>query len=99
MLAALALLAAPAGAGRAQETHAYIVRLGRDTLALETVTRTPTQVSGEAIVRTPRNLHRDYVMDLAADGTVTSFALTTRPMGAPAGASETRSHIEFTGDS
>ena len=98
-MAAFALLAAAAGAGRAEETHSYIVRLGRDTLALETVTRTPTQVRGEAIVRTPRNLHRDYVMELAADGTVKSFALTTRPMGAPAGAGETRSRIEFTGDS
>lgn len=99
VLGALTLLGATPRAGHAAETHSWIVRLGRDTLALETVTRTPAQVRGEMIVRTPRSLHRAYVMDLAADGTVTSFQLTTRPMGAPAGTGETRTRIEFTGDS
>jgi DUF2911 family protein len=96
---ALALIAAAPVAGRAEDTYTYVVRLGLDTLSLETVTRAPTQVRGEYIVRTPRNLHRTYVMDLAADGTVRRFELTTRPMGAPPGHGETRSGIEFLGDS
>ncbi len=95
-LALLVTLPNPAGAA---DTYSYLVRLGRDTLSIETVTRTPTEVRGELIVRTPRSLHRTYVMALAADGTVRSFYLTTRPMGSPPGTSETRSRIEFQGDS
>ena len=93
----LALLAAlPV---RAADTYSYLVRLGRDTLSMETVTRTPTEVRGEWITRTPRNLHRTYVMALAADGTVRTFYLTSRPLGSPPGSGESRSRIEFLGDS
>jgi len=96
-LVLLALLAAPRA--HAADTYSYVVRLGRDTLSLETVTRTPTEVRGELIARTPRNVYRSYVMALAPDGTVRTFYLTTRPMGSRAGVGEARSRIEFQGDS
>jgi hypothetical protein len=98
-LAALALLAALPAAGSAAESYSYVVRLGQDTLSLETVTRTATQVRGEYIVRTPRSLHRTYAMELAADGTVRHFELTSRAMGSLPGQGETRTRIEFLGDS
>jgi hypothetical protein len=103
---ALALSTAPAGA--AERSHAYVLRLGADTLSIERVTRTDAQVRGEFVIRTPRSFHRSYVMDLAPDGTVRRFELVSKPLGgsvptaaaAPAApARETRSVIEFLGDS
>ncbi len=96
MVPFLVLAATPA---RADSTYSYVVRLGRDTLSLETVTRSPSQVRGEYIVRTPRSLHRAYSMDLAPDGTVRRFEMASRAMGSPPGVGETRATIEFLGDS
>ncbi len=100
LAAAVFLLATllPTGA-RAQTSHSYLVRLGRDTLSLERVTRTPTQVRGEFVVRTPRSLHRTYVMELAADSTVRRFEMVTRVLGAAVPARESRASIDFLGDS
>ncbi len=53
-----------------QDSGAFVVRLGTDTVALEQYTRTATQLRGEYVVRTPRSLHRIYTADLNPDGTV-----------------------------
>lgn len=95
VLVSAALIPAP---GRAQEPRAYVVRLGRDTLSLEQFTRTPTQVRGEFLVRTPLSLYRTYSMDLNPDGTVRRFDLVTRSLGDPR-LPVTRASVEFTGDS
>ncbi len=95
----LALTALLPTAAQAQSSHSYLVRLGRDTLSLERVTRTPAQVRGEFVVRTPRSLHRTYVMDLAEDGTVRRFEMVTRMLGAASPARESRASIDFLGDS
>jgi len=52
----------------APDTSAWVVTLGADTLSLEQFTRTGNQVRGELVTRTPRSLHRSYVMDLDPDG-------------------------------
>lgn len=83
----------------AQDTGAFVVKLGRDTLSLEQFTRTPTQVRGEYITRSPRTSHRTYTMDLNPDGTVSRFELIVRNLGAGAGPAELRSTVEFHGDS
>ena len=84
--------------GRAQ-SGAFIVRLGTDTLCVENVTRTARQIRGEYVIRSPRTSHRTYTADLAADGTIRHFELITRNLGAGPGPKETRSTIEFLGDS
>jgi len=63
------------------------------------VTRTDRQIRGEYVIRSPRTSHRSYTADLAADGTIRRFELITRNLGAAPGPKETRSTIEFLGDS
>ena len=52
-----------------QDSGAFVVKIGNDTLSLEQYTRTATQVRGEYVIRAPRSLHRIYVNDLNPDGT------------------------------
>lgn len=99
LVISIALIGIAPLAARAQESSAFIVKLGRDTLSLEQFTRTPTLVRGELVVRTPRSLYRSYVMDLRPDGTVKRFELVTRTLDGGPGPAETRGSIEFTGDS
>ncbi|HEX2209449.1 MAG TPA: DUF2911 domain-containing protein [Longimicrobium sp.] len=67
-----ALVAAPAAAQQA-DSAALVTVLGHDTLALERWVRTPTRVTAEAVVRSPRTTWRRYVLDLAPDGTMRRF--------------------------
>src|SRR5512145_1787642 len=53
-----------------QDSGAFVVRLGTDTLSLEQYKRTATQLRGDYVIRAPRSLHRIYVNDLNPDGTV-----------------------------
>jgi hypothetical protein len=96
--ASVALLLCSPAATRADEVGAFVVRLGNDTLSLEQVTRTESQLRGEYVMRTPRASHRTYTADLDADGNVRRFELVTHNLG-PGGPAETRATIEFTGDS
>ena len=85
--------------GRAQESGAFVTRLGNDTLAVEKVTRTDKQIRGEYVIRSPRTSHRTYTADLAADGTIRRLEMVSRNLGAGPGPKETKFTIEFTGDS
>jgi hypothetical protein len=78
-LAALAL-AAPAAA---QESGAFVIRLGRDTVVVEQYTRTGNRIEGTMVGRTPRTAVRSYVATLGADGTVDRLEMTTRIPAAP----------------
>ena len=75
-LAALALSAAPAAA---QESGAFIVRLGRDTVIVDQFTRTADRIEGTLVGRTPRTSIRTYTATLRPDGTIAQVVLTTRP--------------------
>jgi hypothetical protein len=81
-----------------QDSGAFVVKLGSDTLSLEQYTRTPTQVRGEYVIRTPRSLHRIYTFDLNADGTIRRMELVTHNIGGDPGPMETRQSVEFVGD-
>src|SRR2546425_1670702 len=81
-----------------QDSGAFVVRLGNDTLALEQYTRTATQLRGEYVIRTPRSLHRIYTADLNADGTIRRMELVTHNIGGDPGPMETRQSVEFVGD-
>ena len=82
-----------------QDSGAFVVRLGNDTLALEQYTRTATQLRGEYVIRTPRSLHRIYTIDLNPDGTVRRLQLVTHNIGGGPGPMETKNSADFSGDS
>ena len=81
-----------------QDTGAFVVRLGSDTLSLEQYTRTSTQIKGEYVIRAPRSLHRIYTADLNADGTIKKLEVITHNIGGGPGPMETRMSIDFVGD-
>src|SRR5256712_8470393 len=81
-----------------QDSGAFVVRLGNDTLSLEQYTRTATQLRGEYVIRTPRSLHRIYTLDLNPDGTVRRRQLVTHNIGGGPGPMETKNSADFSGD-
>jgi hypothetical protein len=81
-----------------QDSGAFVVRLGNDTLALEQYTRTATHLRGEYVIRTPRSLHRIYTADLNPDGTFRRVEVITHNIGGGPGPMETRLTIAFVGD-
>ncbi len=82
-----------------QESGAFVVRLGTDTLSLEQYTRTATQLRGEYVIRAPRSVHRIYTADLNPDGSIRRFELITHNIDGGPGPAETRGTVAFVGDS
>ncbi len=81
-----------------QDSGAFVVKLGTDTLSLEQYTRTATRLRGEYVIRTPRSVHRIYTADLNSDGTIRRLELVTHNIGGGPGPMETKLTIEFIGD-
>jgi hypothetical protein len=81
-----------------QDSGAFVVRIGSDTLSLEKYTRTAAQLRGEYVIRAPRSLHRIYTADLNPDGTIRRLELVTHNIGGGPGPMETKLTIEFVGD-
>ncbi|HST60637.1 MAG TPA: DUF2911 domain-containing protein, partial [Longimicrobium sp.] len=77
----LSLAAVPAAA---QESGGFVIRLGRDTVAVEQFTRTADRITGTMVSRTPRTSVRTYTADLRPDGTIGRLEMTTRVPSAPA---------------
>jgi len=82
-----------------QDSGAFVVRLGNDTVSLEQYTRTGTQLRGEYVLRTPRSVHRIYTADLNPDGTIRRFELVTHNIGGAPGPMEIKASVVFSGDS
>jgi len=59
------------GAATAADRGAFVVRLGVDTLAVESFTRTADQLEVDAAVRTPATVTRHYVVSLSPTGVPT----------------------------
>lgn len=81
-----------------QDTSAFVVRLGTDTLSLEQFTRTANQIRGEYVIRSPRSVHRIYTLDLNPDGTVRRLQLITHNIDGGPGPQEAVFSANFTGD-
>jgi hypothetical protein len=70
---------APAGAvasalpGAAADRGAFVVRLGVDTIAVESFTRTADRLEVDAALRTPTTVVRHYVVSLSPTGTPTKL--------------------------
>lgn len=58
----------------------FVVRLGRDTVAVERFTRRPTLLEGERLVRFPRASLVRYTATLGPDGAITRFESTAVPL-------------------
>lgn len=82
-----------------QDSGAFVVRLGTDTLSLEQYTRAGNKLRGEYVIRAPRSVHRIYTADLNPDGTIRRYELVTHNIGGGPGPMETKLTAEFTGDS
>ncbi len=93
-LLALAPCALPA------QTYGFVTRLGRDTIAIERVVRTPQEILGDAVERYPQVVVRHYDAFLNANGTVRRFAVDNsypNPVGAQG--AKTSFIVDFSDDS
>lgn len=93
----IALLAAPIGL--CAQTGEFLVRLGRDTLAIERYTRTADRLEGEQVVRSPRTVHRLYTATFGPGGAVERFELVTHNVSGAPGPLERKATATFSGDS
>ncbi len=81
----------------AQDSGAFVVRLGNDTLSLEQYRRTATHVHGELVIRAPSSVHRLYTLELNKDGSVRRLDLVTHNISGGPGLMETKASIELNG--
>ena len=65
------------------QQYGFIARLGRDTLVVEQVTRSPGRLQGRAVARTPRVVFREYDAELGPDGTVRRITVAVRFLNPP----------------
>lgn len=72
------VLATPA---LAADTGSFVIRLGQDTTAVETFTRSPERLEVHQVGRTPRVLERRYVYEYKA-GALQRFTMTVKAPGA-----------------
>lgn len=73
-------------AAAAPETGAFIVRLGRDTVGVESFRRAGGTVDVRQVGRAPRVLQRHVAYDMTADGAMRHFSFTVTDPTAAAGA-------------
>ncbi|HKQ56864.1 MAG TPA: DUF2911 domain-containing protein [Candidatus Eisenbacteria bacterium] len=69
-------LVAPASA---DDTGAFVFKLGQDTTSVEQYTRTPGRLEVHQVGRAPRTLERRYVYDYGKDGVITAFSMVVTP--------------------
>lgn len=81
-----------------QDSGAFVVRLGNDTLSIEQYRRTATRVRGEFVIRSPRSFHRIYTLELNPDGSIRRYELISHNIGGGPGPMETTSTLEFVGN-
>ena len=69
----------------AQESAAFIVRLGQDTTSVERFTRSGSRIELDQVGRVPRVLRRHATMTLGADGAVNGIDVVVTRVGAASG--------------
>src|SRR5436190_12488355 len=78
------VLACAAAVPAVAQQGAFVIRLGRDTAAVERFTQTGGHIEGDAVVRQPRTTLRHFVFDFGPDGRPTRGELVqSRPGAAP----------------
>jgi hypothetical protein len=86
-------------AALASQTGQFVVRLGRDTLAIEEYTRTADRLQGEQVVRSPRTVHRIYTVTFGPGGAAERYELVSHNVSGAPGPAETKATATFQGDS
>src|SRR5439155_10966238 len=92
----IAMLASPIALPA--QTGEFLVRLGRDTLAVERYTRTADRLEGEQVVRSPRTVHRLYTATFGPGGVIERFELVTHNVSGGPGPLERKATASFSGD-
>jgi hypothetical protein len=90
------LAASPLAAQSAADRGAYVIRLGRDTLAVESFTRTKDRLEVDEVLRAPTTTVRHFVVALAPSGTATRMDYDARRVDKSA--PPTRASVNFAGD-
>jgi hypothetical protein len=100
LLALLSFVTLHATAGRrvADDSAGFVTVLGRDTIALESFSRTASRLQGEIVLRVPGTVHFHYTFELNPDGTVSHSVVDLKPLAAPDLAGR-RVTLDFTKDS
>jgi len=98
-ISGLAIIALAIPAALPAQTGEFVVRLGRDTLAVERFTRTADRLEGEQVVRSPRTVHRLYTATFGPGGAIERFELITHNVDGGPGPLERRAIATFSGDS
>lgn len=91
LLALTARTSPPAG-----EHASFVTTLGRDTVVVESFTRSATRLVGDIVVRVPNTVLCHYELDLGSSGNVTKSVLDVKPLS---GAPERRVTLDYVGDS
>jgi Protein of unknown function (DUF2911) len=97
-LLAVGALFAPAVRPVADDRAGFVTTLGRDTIALESFTKSPSRLEGDIVLRVPGTVHFHCVLTLKGDGTVSRSVLDLEPLGVP-GMVPQRVTLEFLRDS
>ena len=66
----------------ADEQASFVTTLGRDTVVIESFTRTPTKLDGDMVVRVPSTVLCHYELDLGSGGNITRSVVDVKPIGA-----------------
>jgi len=66
----------------ANEHASFVTTLGRDTVVVESFTRTPTRLDGDMVVRVPGTVLCHYELDLGSSGNVTRSIVDVKPLSA-----------------
>lgn len=93
LLAALAIRPTPA-----DERASFVTTLGKDTVTIESFTRSATHLEGDIVVRVPSTVLCHYSLDLTPDGTVSRSVLDVKPLG-DTRLPERHVTLQITGDS
>jgi hypothetical protein len=102
MLAAFMAGAVLGAEARAQkpDSGAFFVRLGNDTIAVETYVRTPQQLVAQALLRTPQTRRYKLTVTRKEDGTISWYEVVNNPVaGVPNAAPPMRNVVTYVGDS
>lgn len=91
VLLALTLSSPPVG-----EQASFVTTLGRDTVVIESFTRSPTRLVGDIVVRVPNTVLCHYELDLGTTGSVTKSVLDVKPL--TGNAPERKVTLEYNGD-
>ncbi|MGQ0562811.1 MAG: DUF2911 domain-containing protein [Gemmatimonadota bacterium] len=93
-------IGAPAAQAQSADSGAFFVRLGKDTIAVERYVRTPLQLIGEAVLRSPQTRRYKLTVTFKADGSVSWYEVENIPVaGVPNSAPIMRSVTTYGADS